>query len=336
MKRSLNIVGGVLAGSLLFAASSAHAHIKLLKPTSWLKDDATGGAQEKGGPCGPGDYDAILGNTDTPSGVVTTFQAGEEITVQWTETIDHPGYFRIALAENRADLKDPTVPFTSASNCNVDHSKIPTGPHDNVLADGVFLVDNASSRPNYPNYTYKVKLPNKPCEKCTLQVLQFMEQHPPSCIYYHCADIKIVASGGALDAGIADAGKPDAGAPSVADAATTPDSSSAGGVAGGAAGGATPGAAGGGNSPVGTAGGAGGTTGATVGTAGGTTGSTGATAGAGGTGTTTGSATPGTPTSNDDDGGCSVSFGRGRSSTAWAGLALFGLAVLGYRRQRNS
>lgn len=331
MKRSLSLVGSVLAGALMFAAGTAHAHIKMLKPPSWLKDDAASGAQEKMGPCGPGGYDGlILGATATPSNVVTTFQAGEEISVEWTETVDHPGYFRIALVENRNDLKDPTVPFTDMSMCMVDHTKVPTAPHDNVLADGILLADKAASRPGHPNYSYKVKLPNKPCEKCTLQLIQFMENHPPDCIYYHCADIKIVAgAGGGGDAGVnADAGAAsDAGAPGAAvdsGNAARDASIDMGTMAGGSttdAGAATP--SGGGTTTV--------TNPATGGTAGGTattTADAGNSAPQAGTGGAVGP-------SSDDDGGCSVSMGAARSSTQAIGMfALLALALV-RRRQRQ-
>lgn len=338
MKRSLSLVGGTLAIALLFGAGTAHAHIKMLKPTSWLKDDAAGGAQEKKGPCGPGGYDPILGQTDTPSGVVTTFKGGEEITVEWEETIDHPGYFRIALAENRADLKDPTVPFTDMGNCNVDHSKIPTGPHDNVLADGILLSSSAASRPGHPSYSYKVTLPNKPCEKCTLQLIQFMENHPPSCIYYHCADIKITAGGGG-DAGASDAGSVDAGAPPATQVDASSATSDAGGVivmpsSGTAGGSSTPagGAAAGTNTgtTAGASGAAGGTTGTTVSPATGTAGGTG---GVPPTGTAGGTQVP---ASNDDDGGCSISHAKNRSSASGLISMLLLVGLLARRRKQRT
>jgi Lytic polysaccharide mono-oxygenase, cellulose-degrading len=331
MKRSLSLVGGVLAGSLLFAAGTAHAHIKMLKPPSWLKDDATGGATEKGGPCGPGGYDALF-NSSTPSNVVTTFQAGEEVTVEWAETIDHPGYFRIALAENRADLKDPTVPFTDMGNCNVDHSKIPTGAHDNVLADGILIASSATMRPGHPNYSFKVKLPNKPCEKCTLQLIQFMESHPPDCIYYHCADIKIVGGAAGGDAGVSgDAGTAaDAGTSGAADASTTRDSSiTMGATPGGTTSGTGAATPGGGTTTV--------TSPATGGTAGGSTtgGTATATGTAGGTGTVPPAGTGGVaPAAAEDDGGCSVSLGRDVHASQAAFLVGLLAFVLFNRRRK--
>jgi hypothetical protein len=74
----------------------AYGHFVVLKPASWLKEDALGGPQ-KGSPCGPGNTRPFIGDDVQPipaSGAVTTFHAGETITVQWQETVYHPGYFQ--------------------------------------------------------------------------------------------------------------------------------------------------------------------------------------------------------------------------------------------------
>jgi hypothetical protein len=215
-------------------------------------------------------------------------------------------------------------------NCFVEHSKIPTGPHDNVLADGILVATSAASRPGHPNYSYKVTLPNKPCEKCTLQLIQFMENHPPSCIYYHCADIKITAGAAGGDAGASgDAGAVDGGAPPAmqVDASTAkpdaggvivmPSGTTGGGAttpAGGTASGTTPGAAGG-------------TAGTTVSPATGTAGGTG---GVPPTGTAGGTQVP----ANDDDGGCSIGLSANRSPASGlvSMLLLVGLLI---RRKRQ-
>ncbi|HKP56527.1 MAG TPA: hypothetical protein VJV78_07405 [Polyangiales bacterium] len=69
----------VAIGCLMICSRAvpASAHFKLLKPTSWLKEDATGGPQ-KGSPCGPGNS-GFLGDDVQPvptSGMVTEFHAG--------------------------------------------------------------------------------------------------------------------------------------------------------------------------------------------------------------------------------------------------------------------
>lgn len=177
-----------------FTAAPASAHFKLLKPASWLKEDSTGGPQ-KGSPCGPGGT-GFLGDDVQPiptSGMVTEFKAGEEIEIEIDETIPHQGYWRIAFAKDRSEFTIP--PVDNPTSCALDLSKVPTGAHDNILADGLWKEE---TQPAARKLSTKVKLPNEPCEKCTIQVVQVMKDHGlSSCYYYHCADIKIVAAGAA-------------------------------------------------------------------------------------------------------------------------------------------
>src|SRR5689334_20191994 len=119
--------------STLTCARPAAAHFHLVKPTSWLKEDATGGPQ-KGGPCGPGGYDDTVKPLPT-SGAVTEFHAGDTIEIDWVDTIAHPGYFRIALANDRNDFKNPTI--VQDATCNFDESMVPKTASGNVLADGI-------------------------------------------------------------------------------------------------------------------------------------------------------------------------------------------------------
>lgn len=175
-----------------FAASPVHAHFHLTYPDSWIVEDADGNPQ-KTGPCGPA-------ATDSPmeTGKVTAFKAGQKITVTWIDTIAHPGHFRIALAKNRSDLKDPDI--QQDSSCMYDEKMVPMGPHDNVLDDGVAFRSavgfNAKAGMMFSD---EVTLPNEPCDNCTLQVMQVMEmdiQAISNCHYYHCANISITADGG--------------------------------------------------------------------------------------------------------------------------------------------
>ena len=66
-----------------------------------------------------------------------------------------------------------------------------------VLADNLFPHTAASVSANHA-YTTSVIIPNTPCTKCTLQLLQFMASHPldPSYFYHQCADVTILAAGG--------------------------------------------------------------------------------------------------------------------------------------------
>jgi hypothetical protein len=214
---------------LLFT-QPANAHFKLLRPASWLNEDATGGPQ-KGSPCGPGNNRPLFGDDIQPipaSAAVTTFHAGETITVQWQETIYHPGYFRISIAPTEAAAATtahfPDPPLTDLQDCHYDNAAVQTGPHDNVLADGLYMASGQEGA--IRTLEQDVRLPDAPCDRCTLQVMQVMEGHPgASCFYFHCADLTILpaVSGAAGAGGVAGAGEPPASSPetggcSVADA----------------------------------------------------------------------------------------------------------------------
>src|SRR6476660_2799140 len=133
--REISFAAGLL---LIAAAKPAAAHFTLTKPTSWLKEDPAalgGGGPQKGSPCGPGGIDDV--KPIPVSGVVTDFHVGETIEVTWTDTVAHPGHFRIALAANRDDLKNPTI--VQDNSCNYDESMVPKTASGNVLADGVLF-----------------------------------------------------------------------------------------------------------------------------------------------------------------------------------------------------
>jgi hypothetical protein len=194
-------IGGVFLSVALLCTTHAHAHFKLLKPTSWLNEDALGGPQ-KGSPCGSGNTRPFIGDDVQPipvSDAVTTFHAGETITVELQETVYHPGYFRISIAPTLAadatSTHFPDPPLTDLADCHYDNAAVQTRPHDAVLADGLFMAadQNGSNR----SLMQQVKLPSEPCDRCTLQVVQVMEGHPASsCFYFHCADIEILPADG--------------------------------------------------------------------------------------------------------------------------------------------
>jgi hypothetical protein len=201
---------GVVASATLLCTGHAHAHFKLLKPASWLNEDSLGGPQ-KGSPCGPGNSKPFIGDDKQPNPVsdaTTTFRAGETITVELDETVYHPGYFRISLAKTTAaeatseNFPDPAL--TDPVACFYDKAAVKTAPHDNVLGDGLFTAEAKSAVGR--QLKQEVKLPDEPCDHCTLQIVQVMDGHgASSCFYYHCANIQIVAadgdSGGAGSAG---------------------------------------------------------------------------------------------------------------------------------------
>ena len=165
-----------------------HAHFKLVQPASWLVEDDRGDPQ-KAGPCGGS-------NTDygKPSYIVSQAVGGSKLHVKVQETIFHPGHFRVALAVN-SPSELPVDP--KAMTMDTDRgprsvsAEIQNPVQAPVLADGLFVHTAKSDAP----FETDVTLPNISCKRCTLQVIQFMEQHgannPGMFTYHHCATVQI-------------------------------------------------------------------------------------------------------------------------------------------------
>ncbi len=180
------VLAGVIAAPMI-----ASAHFKLIEPASWLVEDNRGDPQ-KGGPCGGS-------NTDwgKPSYAVTKASGGSSLHIRIQETIYHPGFYRVALAVNsptelppdpKAETRDGERGPLSVSGAIQNPVQTP------VLADGLFV---HKERPTgtMPPWETDVRLPNISCRKCTLQVIQFMEEHgfnnPGGYTYHHCAELQI-------------------------------------------------------------------------------------------------------------------------------------------------
>lgn len=197
--KTLSLIAGL---GLLTSVSVAHAHIRLDSP-------APRTTELKTGPCGaPG---SVRGSN------VTVLAPGATIEVGWTETINHPGHYRVSFD---ADGQDFTVPlsFTDLTQTM------------NVLVDNI--TDRSGSQLVYKQM---VTLPNITCENCTLQVIQMMTDKPPygdgNDIYFQCADIALRTGTPTPDAPIALVDAPTGG-----DAGGTPPSSGGGCATGGATG----------------------------------------------------------------------------------------------------
>jgi hypothetical protein len=212
--------------SLIFLApSTASAHFYIdhpdasyypgPSPVPWWNQDALGSPQ-KLGPCGDED-DATQGGGG-PTHAVTAFAPGQTITLQWTEVISHTGWYRIALAADRNDFVDPPIQVDATGN-SAD-AGIEDPPVLPVLADGLYRHAIGSSKTWPP---YALKLPNTPCAKCTIQIIQVMLDHPSNLgnlpdgapnpdgfLYHHCIDISIGATDGGVGMG-SDSGAGDAG-----------------------------------------------------------------------------------------------------------------------------
>jgi hypothetical protein len=180
----------VLAVVLLLVPVATQAHFKLLAPASWIIEDERGDPQ-KAAPCGGT-------NTDfgKPSWAVTQATGGSALHIRVQETIYHPGHYRVALAVNSptelpVDPKATTMDSDRGPRSVSAEIMSPVQPP--VLADGLFVHQAKADGP----FETDVTLPNINCRRCTLQVIQFMEQHavnnPGMFTYHHCATVQITA-----------------------------------------------------------------------------------------------------------------------------------------------
>jgi hypothetical protein len=181
------------ASAMLLLPAAASAHFQLLAPASALMENQLGDPQ-KMAPCG-----GVTGNPGTPTGAVTEVRGGDMLKVKVAETVFHPGHYRIALAVlDRSELpKDPMVMTKAGPNgapLSVSAEISPAKPP--ILADGLFPHTERQQTP-IPWET-DVKIPNINCDKCTLQVIQFMAEHPLNkdgdYSYHHCATLKVTAN----------------------------------------------------------------------------------------------------------------------------------------------
>jgi MYXO-CTERM domain-containing protein len=270
-----------------YLPATAGAHFYLQAPPATYDQNALGDPQ-KAPPCG----DA---GTAVATGIVTSFEPGQTITVTIDETIFHPGHYRIALALD--DGVFPEEPPVTPDTTPCGSAPIDPNPTFPILADGVFEHTEAFSEPQ----SIDITLPDDvSCDNCTLQIIQFMSNHalndPGGCYYHHCAQIAISS-----DPVAATSTSGDDGADSSGDGATSGEATTAASASASASASAT-------------AGDSGGDAAATDDPATGT----GVDAGSGGA-------------SDGDDGGCSCSSRGGTSPTAV--LALLGL--VGLRRSRR-
>jgi hypothetical protein len=177
-----------VAGALACLSAVTHAHFKLVEPASWLIENDLGDPQ-KAGPCGGS-------NTDwgKPSFAVTQATGGSRLHIKVQETIYHPGHYRVALAVNSPAELPPDPKATTVDSDRGPRSvsgEIMSPVQMPVLADGVFQHQERASAP----FETDVTLPNISCKRCTLQVIQFMEQHGPNnpglYTYHHCGTVQI-------------------------------------------------------------------------------------------------------------------------------------------------
>ena len=151
----------LIAAPLALSAGKDDAHTE-------LHDPAPRPGQLKAGPCG-------AGAGDLRGDIVSTFAPGATITVRWRETVPHPGYYRISFDPDGQDaFFDPPVPGETSD-------------------DPTILVDNISDKQGTDTYEQQVTLPDAPCDRCTLQLVQVMTDKSPygdgNDLDYQCADL---------------------------------------------------------------------------------------------------------------------------------------------------
>jgi hypothetical protein len=305
----------VLGFSAVCSSATAHAHFNLVAPppNTTTTDGGMGSP-----PCGVG----------TPSGMVTPAQGGHTITLNIDEYVPHTGFYRIALA-----MSSPSeLPLDSVVKDSKGNILPPSGKPGGTSSTAAFedppvfpvLYDHLFQHTANGVQTFKmdITLPNVSCDKCTLQVLEFMADHgfntaaPPDTgpgggyFYRHCADLKITADPALPPMGSAGAGGGSAagGAPAV-------------GGAGGAGASGAPNTAGGAGGMTTTGGQSSASAGASVG---------GSPGGAGVVGS--GGASP---AASSDNGGCSCSLGRQSHASLPIASLLLGLLVIGRGQWRR-
>jgi len=209
--RSLLLASALVSVGL---TSTALAHFRLNEPASSGVQDATLGDPQKTAPCGGG----------AATNAVTNYMPGQMITITVDETVNHPGHYRVALAQDEASLPAPPPVTAGATACgSAPIAATPTMP---LLADGLFVNLTQAD----PAASVQVQLPaGMTCENCVLQVLEFMSDHAAPCFYYHCARVNISAN--AVD-GSPPATGDDAGTTGPGNNPTTSGGCSTGGGAG--------------------------------------------------------------------------------------------------------
>lgn len=167
MHRPLN--ASLLLTALGTSSTECYAHAR------WLVD----------GPIKPRDPSTEL--TTAPCGGIArtktpaVFTPGQTLTVEWEETIDHPGYYLIS--------------FSPAGDANFEQY---------VLTPKI--VDTQNNTPTPHRYQAQITLPDQACTECTLQLIQVMEEDPLNPVsYYSCADIQLTADPGGPPSPVTDA-----------------------------------------------------------------------------------------------------------------------------------
>ena len=153
---AMRLVALGLGAMVLISASGAAAHIELDSPAVRV-------AGMKTGPCGAASSRA------TDPAKITIIKPGQTVTIRWHETIAHPGFFRIAFSE--------------------DGTTFPTDPSDPPQAAAFPVLAIIPKVAGQTSYSADITMPDMECDSCSIQLIQYMQQHSPPPYYYQCADI---------------------------------------------------------------------------------------------------------------------------------------------------
>ena len=194
----------VLAVVALVVPATTQAHFKLVEPASWIVENERGDPQ-KAGPCGGSNED-----WGTPSDIVTELVGGSMMPLKIQETIYHPGHHlppgplprgaggrHAARAAARPGVDDAAQPPRRMGPAVVGVSQrvIEAPAQAPVLADGLFM--HYTREPTPIEFEAEIPVPNINCERCTVQIIQWMAEHaynnPGAYSYHHCAHVKITA-----------------------------------------------------------------------------------------------------------------------------------------------
>jgi len=180
-----------------WVAAEADAHFVLVSPAPSIVQNRLGDPQ-KVAPCGGVSANPGRGtpaNPGVPSGAVTDIKGGSSFHVLLSETVFHPGHYRVALAKSAANLPpDPKVTTRDSDrgpwsvSAEIQSPAVPP-----LLADGLFA---HTERPT-GLVEADITIPNVNCRNCVLQVIQFMADHGKNpdgdFSYHHCATVNITA-----------------------------------------------------------------------------------------------------------------------------------------------
>ena len=188
-----NSVCFAIGAVVLLAPSAASPHFVLLEPTNLLVQNEIGDPQ-KLAPCGGRSNDPGI-----PTNGIAQARGGDMLHIKIREAIFHPGHYRVALAVNSRDElpPDPVTNTRESPRGPLSVSaKIDPFPKPPVLADGLFVHTERPAPGSF--HEADIRLPNINCDKCTLQIIQWMGEHALNAdgdySYHHCAEVKITAN----------------------------------------------------------------------------------------------------------------------------------------------